>query len=113
MINCIIEIVSTREFLYPSFNIFTSLRWQTLAETRTQSIQLYGAGCFFIGGDSLYELMIKAYSEQADILSQRLAEVRRSKIRDDFTASRIALLEREIRDLQEIVSLLKWREESE
>ena len=58
----------------------------------------------------MYELMIKAYSEQADILSQRLAEVRRSKIRDDFTASRIALLEREIRDLQEHVSLLKRRD---
>lgn len=61
----------------------------------------------------IYDAMIKAYSEQAEILSQRLAEVRKSKIRDDFTAARIALLEREIRDLQEIVSLLKWREESE
>lgn len=58
----------------------------------------------------MYELMIKAYSEQADILTRRLEEVRRSKVRDDFTAARIALLEREIRDLQEIVSLLKWRD---
>lgn len=58
-----------------------------------------------------YDAITEAYTRQAEILEQRLRELRADDThrQDDTYSCRVALLQREIRDLLEIAAVLKMR----
>lgn len=59
----------------------------------------------------IYDAMIDTYSQQAEILEQRLQDLKASAQRQDDTySSRVALLEKEIYDLREIAAKLQERQ---
>lgn len=60
----------------------------------------------------IYDIIIAEYKKQAEILEQRLQEIRQDKTihRDDTYSTRVALLEQEILELRAIARQLLDRQ---